>query len=121
MSDPILYLGSLNVRQETQNPTIGLRHGVDLVIETPVDLPLGEEQLCPLAFSVEYLRWVAHKFGASSSCGRSSTWSNTSSWWASAESSSTSRRSATSAAAAAADGRGVCGLSGGGCSHYGCD
>src|SRR6266404_5180710 len=83
--DPVLDLRSLDVRQEAQNPTIGLCHGVDLIIETPVDLPLGEEQLCPLVFSIEYLRRVAHEFGpSSSSCGWSCTGAGTSSWWAAA-------------------------------------
>src|SRR6266404_2013385 len=84
MCDPVLYFRSLDVRQEAQHPTIGLCHGVDLVVETPVDLPLREEQLCPFVFAVEYLRGVSHKFGPSSACGLSWTGTGTSAWWSTA-------------------------------------
>src|SRR6266404_9503133 len=84
MCDPVLDFRSLYVGKKAQYPAIGLCHGVDLVVETPVDLPLGEEQLCPLTFSVEYLRGVSHEFGPSSSCGLSRTGTGTSSWWSAA-------------------------------------
>src|SRR6266404_5004596 len=132
--DPVLNFGPLYVRQEAQYPTVGLCHRVDLVVETPVDLPLREEQLCPLAFSVKYLRGVSHKFGPS--CGVS--WSRTSAccrwsasrWSASSSrgstsssrgSTSASRCSSTSSAAAAAYGRDVGSLCGRGCCHDGCN
>src|SRR6266404_2656209 len=79
MRNPVLALRSLNVQEEAQYLTIGLCHDVDLVIETPVDLPLREEQLCPLTFSIEYLRGISYKFGAS--CGVSQTGTSTASWW----------------------------------------
>src|SRR6266404_7597548 len=60
MCDPVLDLRSLYVGEEAQHPAVGLCHRVDLVVETPVDLPLREEQLCPLSFSIEYLRGVSH-------------------------------------------------------------
>src|SRR5882762_4043163 len=69
MCDPVLDFGSLYVQEEAQHSAVGLCHCVDLVIETPVDLPLREEQLCPFSFSVEYLRGVSYEFGPSSSCG----------------------------------------------------
>src|SRR6266404_7592117 len=96
MCDPVLYLGSLDVGKEAQHPTIGLCHGVDLVVETPVDLPLRKEQLCPFALSVEYLRGVSHEFGPSCSVpwsgacatswwstASSSWWSSCAAWWSS--------------------------------------
>src|SRR6266404_3702951 len=55
MHDPILDIRSLDVRKETQHPFVWFCHDVDGVIETPVDLPLRQEQLCPVTFSVEYL------------------------------------------------------------------
>jgi len=67
--DPVLDLASLYVGEEAQNPTIGLCHDVDLIVETPVDFPLGKEQLCPFTFSVECLWGVSYKFGPS--CGLS--------------------------------------------------
>src|SRR6266404_8481426 len=84
MCDPVLDFGSLYVGQKAQYPAIGLCHCVDLVVETPVDLPLREEQLCPLSFSIEYLRGISHQLGPS----RGLPWSraSTSSWWATASS-----------------------------------
>src|SRR6266404_5246916 len=84
--DPVLNFGPLYVREEAQYPTVGLCHRVDLVVETPVDLPLREEQLCPFALSVEYLRGVSHKFGPSCSIPRSgacatSRWPTASTSW----------------------------------------
>src|SRR6266404_9828053 len=118
MCDPVLDFGSLYVGEKAQYSTVGLCHCVDLIIETPVDLPLGKEQLCPFSLSIEYLRGVSHKFGPS--CGLSwswtatacrwstapsSWWSTCTSWWSTSESSSSaSRWSSSSTAAAAADG-----------------
>src|SRR6266404_562239 len=82
--DPVLDFGSLDVRKEAQYPTIGLCHRFDLIVETPVDLPLREEQLCPFSFSVEYLRGVSHQF--SPSCGVSWSRARTTSRWAAASS-----------------------------------
>src|SRR6266404_8516100 len=95
MCNPILDVGSLYIGKEAQHPAIGLCHHVGLIIETPVDLPLGEEQLCPLAFSIKYLGGVSHQFISS---GMSVAGAGTSSWWSTASSgwsSCTSRRSTT--------------------------
>src|SRR6266404_1746073 len=104
MCDPVLYFRSLDVRQEAQHPTIGLCHGVDLVVETPVDLPLREEQLCPFVFAVEYLRGVSHKFGPSCcvSWSRTSTccWWSASRWSSSGWSACTSRWSTSQSSSA---------------------
>src|SRR6266404_5006730 len=135
MRNPVLDFRSLNVQEEAQYPTIGLCHDVNLVVETPVDLPLREEQLCPLAFSIEYLGRDSHQFGSSSSCGlcwsmagapswqstASSWWSPCTAGWSTTESSSASCRSSTPTAAATTYGWGMGCL--GGCSrcHNSCD
>src|SRR6266404_7309170 len=123
--DPVLNFGPLYVRQEAQYPTIGLCHRIDLVVETPVDLPLREEQLCSFAFSVEYLRGVSHEF--SPSCYVS--WSRTSTccWWSASRwstcsswgSTTASGWSSPSTSTAVANGRGVGRLCG--CGHDGCN
>src|SRR6266404_1453958 len=82
MRDPVLNFGSLYVGQKAQYPAVGLCHRVDLVVETPVDLPLRKEQLCPFALSVEYLRGVSHKFGPS--CYVSWSRARTCCWWSAA-------------------------------------
>src|SRR6266404_1771376 len=81
MCDPVLDFRSLYVGEEAQYPAVGLCHRVDLVVETPVDLPLGEEQLCPLSFSIEYLRGVSHQFGPSRGLPWSRASTASSAWW----------------------------------------
>src|SRR6266404_8579666 len=79
MCDPVLDFGSLDVQEETQHLTIGLCHGIDLIVETPVDLPLRKEQLCPFVFTVEYLRGISHEL--MSPCGWSWSGSHGSTRW----------------------------------------
>src|SRR6266404_7531550 len=77
--DPVLYVRSLDIGEKTQYSFIWLCHDVDSVIETPVNLPLRQEQLCSVVLSIECLRRISCQFGSSPDL----TWSRSSgtSWW----------------------------------------
>src|SRR6266404_9066387 len=79
MCDPVLDFRSLHVGEETQHSFIWFRHNVDGVVESPINLPLGQEQLCPVTVAVKCLGRVTCQFG-SSSCLSESRTSCTSRW-----------------------------------------